>query len=473
MKYVKKLITLLAMLLMLPVSYVWAAAKLPIVIEADHLTYSDATGAVDADGHVAITNDQDKITANKVKGNLKDNLVMIDDMAHLVRPGIQLDGKGIKYDYRQRNGSMAEAAGVIDQPSSAASDFRHNSNLLVTRSVEEKQYVSGSSIVFTPKQLMVSQGIITDCDALSPHYHVSAEKIEIWPGDKMIAYNAKLWIGDKVILSLPKYENSLVKSNKVSQFPRVGYNSADGFMIAQYVDLPVNHNLSLFTDAVYYTKHGFKPLYGLVSEQSNFTAKLYRGEEQNGDHEWIKKEAQFDLQFKPYRLQNTTWTANLTVGAGKWTEGNIKGWRQNYGVYFTKDPLKLSDKWTLKIGTGLERVNYGYNNTSNTIWHWDVGLDGQLSERWNVWTTYAYSDQSGKSVYQYDAIDASRELSAGMMYKYDPKNALAVEAIYNLETNSLKDMDYTWKHNMHCTNMSITYRAKRDQINFKVALGAW
>ena len=472
MQYIKRLLIVAATVMLLPFSYAFAAAKLPIVVESDHLTYSETNGAVTANGNVVITNDKDKITAAAMRGNIKENMVWIDDSAHFSLPNVNMEGKGIQYNYRERAGSITDARGVIEGEQENK-PWRMDDVPGVQNNIN-KQYISGKRIVLDPKQMQLSDGSITSCDAEEPHYHVSAEKIEIWPGDKMIAYNAKLWIGNTVILSLPKYESSLVKDNStVSAFPRIGYNSTNGFMLAQYMELPVSKQVSLFTDAVYYTKDGFKPVYGLVSDQSWFTAKLYRGDEQNGDHEWIKKEAQFDLQFKPYRLQDTSWTANVFLGAGKWTQGDIKGWRQDYKLYFSKDPLKLSDKWMVTTGAGFERVNYGYNQTSNNIWQLDIALIGHLNDRWNVWTSYDYNHQTGKSVYDYDNIDVAKELTTGFLYRVDKKNAVGVETVFNMENNTVKDVDYTWRHNMHCWDTSITYRAKRDQVNFQVSLGAW
>lgn len=472
MHFIKKLMVLLVTFVLLPLSYTFAAGKLPIVIEADHLSYSEDNGAITANGHVVITNDKDKVMADTMHGNVKDNMVWINDSAHFLQPNLDLQGKGIQYNYKGRTGSVLDARGVIEGEQTART--WRTDDVPGVEDNTEQLYVSGKSIAFDPKQLQVNNGVVTGCDAEDPHYHLSAEKIEIWPGDKMISYNAKLWIGNTVILSLPKIESSLVKDDStVSAFPRVGYNSTNGLMIAQYFELPVNKQLSLFTDAVYYTKDGFKPVYGLVSNQSKFTAKIYRGDEQNGDHEWVTKEAQFDLQFKPYRLKDTSWTANLFIGDGKWTQGDIKGWRQDYKLYFAKDPLKLSDKWMLTTGTGFERVNYGYNQTSNDIWQWNIALIGHLNDRWNVWTSYDYNHETGKSVYDYDNIDVEKELTTGFMYRVDKKNAIGVETVFNLETNTVKDVDYTWKHNMHCWDASITYRAKRDQVNFNVALGKW
>ena len=146
-------------------------AKVPIVIEADNLSFSDATGDLFADGNVVFTKEQETILTDHMRGNSKQTEVWIDGEATLMQPGAKLVGTGTHYNYTSRLGNMDKAKGKVGN-----------------------EYISGDTMDFSPTKLVAYNGVMTKCPAIVPDYHVSADKVEIWPGEKMIAYNAKFWL---------------------------------------------------------------------------------------------------------------------------------------------------------------------------------------------------------------------------------------------------------------------------------------
>lgn len=428
-----------------------AKAKAPITLEGDELSFSDATGQVFAKGNVVVTQNDVKLTTDILNGNTKQSLVWTDSPATVTQPGINLVGTGLKFNYGNNTGNLDKASGKVN-----------------------RQFVTGHEIeLVSPSELIINDGTMTACPAKVPDYHISAEKIEIWPGEKMIAYNAKFWIKKKVIFSLPKYQTSLKKGEGESQFPRVGYTSDDGVFISQYLEYPVMANLAAYADLGYYSKRGFEPVYGLISRQTNYTINAFQGEFRNGDDEWVKMEPEVEFRLNPQRLGNTGFTANFSASHGKWKEGSVSGWRQDYNFYLSHDPIKLSNVFSLNLGTGYERLNYGYNDTSNNVWRFDSMLNAKASDKLNIWTGYSYRNQSGTSPYDYDRIDISRELISGFNYKIDRMNALKVNTSYDLDLQRFEDIDYTWQRNLHCWEAEITYREKRDQLTMKISTAKW
>lgn len=425
-------------------------AKAPIVIEADKLYFSDLTGDLYAQGNVQVTQGEDKLLAALVQGNTKQGEVWVDGKATLVQPEAELIGSQSRYNYQHHTGSILKASGIIG-----------------------KDRVQAENINILPDQYILSNGTVTRCPAQVPDYHISARKIEIWPGEKMIAYDAKFWIKDKVIFSLPKFQKSLVRTDTVAAFPRVSYSSENGFGIAQYLEVPVAGEVAAFTDLAYYSKRGFEPTVGLVTRQPGYTLQMTYGSEDNNDHEWVDKEPDFALKFKPYRLGHTALTVNFSASAGKWSEGAVTGTRRSYNFYLANDPIKLSDTLALTLGGGYEKVFYGYNDTTNTIWRYDIKLTAKPGDRLEAWTGYSYNNQSSISPYQYDRIDTPRELYGGFMYKIDRLNGLGLKMSYDVDADRVKDLDYTWRRNLHCWEADITYRAKRDQVSIKVSAVQW
>jgi LPS-assembly protein len=425
--------------------------KAPIVVEADELYFSDSTGDLYARGNVQIKQNEDKVEANILKGNTQKNEVWTDGEAVISRPGMELTTTGMRYNLNDHSGSMQSSKGTI-----------------------EKLHITSKAITTSPVHTTMNEGTVTGCPAEVPDYHISAERVEIWPGDKMIAYNAKFWIKNTVIFSLPKYQSSLQEGEEGGfAFPKPTYSSDNGIGISQHIEYPFSPRLAAFADLDYYSKVDFKPMYGLISRNSNFTAKLAYGNEENDDNEWIKKEPELSVKLNSQRLGSSSLTLNASAGWGQWNEGDVRGTHSGFSMYLSNDPIKLGSKVTLKVGTGFDRNFYGYNDSTNSVFHFDSRLDIKANSRLNTWLGYSYSSDIGTTPYEFDRIDVSKEGKVGFMYQVDRLNGFGVKLRYDLEHGSTEDIDYTWRRNLHCFEADITYRAKRDEIRVKVDAVKW
>jgi len=425
--------------------------KAPIVVEADELYFSDASGDLYAKGNVQIKQNDDKVEADILKGNTQKNEVWTEGDAVLSRPGMKLTTTGMHYNLNDHSGSMQSSKGTI-----------------------ERLHITSKAITTAPVHTTMNNGTVTGCPAEVPDYHISADRVEIWPGDKMIAYNAKFWIKNTVIFSLPQYQSSLQEGQDSGfAFPKPSYSSDNGFGIEQHIEVPFSPRLAVFADLDYYSKVNFKPMYGLISRNSNFTAKLGYGNEENDDHEWIKKEPELSLELKSQRLGTSSLTLNASAAWGQWNEGSVRGTHSGFGLYLSNDPIAIGSKTTLKLGTGFDRNFYGYNDSNNSVLHFDSMLDMKPNSRLNTWLGYSYSSNIGTTPYEFDRIDVSKEGRIGFMYQVDRLNGIGVKVRYDLEHGSTQDIDYTWKRNLHCFDANITYRAKRSEVRVKIDAVKW
>ncbi len=422
--------------------------KAPIVIEGDKLSFSEETGDMFAEGNVVVKQNTDVITTDIMRGNNKTTEIWIDGSATLQQPGTELVGFGTHYNYTTRLGNMHNVKGLVG-----------------------KEHITSNNLEFYPEKLVTLQSTATKCPAIVPDYHMSADRIEIWPGEKMVAYNAKFWIGKMVIYSMPRYQTSLKKDEAQSAFPSIGYHSGDGLTISQHLEYPIEDNLTAFADVDYYSKHGFKPSYGFISKQKGYSLKLYSSNEENSDDEWVKKEPELLFTLDPIKSGKVT--GYFTASAGKWKEGDVSGWRRDLKMRVNRNPIQLSKAVTLNVGVGYEKVYYGYDNSSNNIWSFNTNITAKPNDRLETWLGYAYYDQSGTSVYEYDKIDNDRELYTGFMYKVDKMNSFGVKMKYDIDHSRVEDLDYTWRRNLHCWQADITYREKRSQVNVKLSTIAW
>ncbi|MCE5286366.1 MAG: LPS-assembly protein LptD [Pelosinus sp.] len=412
----------------------------PMVIEGDKLSFSDKNGDVSAQGNVSIVQNQEKILTDEVRGNTKKSEFWIDGKFDFSQPGATLSGVGSYYNYNTHMGTMKSAGGKV-----------------------ESQYVSGKSIDVSPTEYIIHDGTITKCPAKVPDYHISASKIEVWPDDKLIAYNAKFWIKDMVIYTMPKYLISLKKDAK-SVFPRIGYNSSDGFSIHQYFNYPLNDKFSVYADPGYFSKYGFKMNAGIIEQEANYTLSLVQGDYEDSNNNWIKKEPEFKLDFGTKRIGKSPLSYNLWASYGKWKHDSIVSWHQDYNLYFSRDAIALAPSVKLYLGTGVELIRESYNSTDNNILKYDATLTKDWSSKLNGWLGYHYTGNN-QTLFAYDQNELARELDIGFSYKIDKMNAVVVQQSYDMANNRIKDLDYTWKRNLHCWELDIQYRAKRGQIN--------
>jgi hypothetical protein len=436
------------------VAAVKTAPKAPITIAADHLTFSDETGDVFAKGNVVVQQNTDVLRTDAMHGNTKQTEVYIDGKATIEQPGTTLVGTHTHYNYTTKLGAMQQVTGTTG-----------------------KEHISGDNMEMLPGEWIAHNGVTTRCPAKVPDYHISADKIEIWPGDKMIVYNAKFWLGKMVIYTMPKYQISLKtggEGEKESAFPRINYTNTDGISIKQYIEYPISDKVAVFADLKYYSKAGFKPEYGLFDRERNYTFSAVQGEYNDSNGNWIKKEPEFKIDFGSHRMGKLPISYIFNTSYGKWTNGSKTSWHQEENLYFTRDAITLSKNLYLGLGTGLQRIHESYNDSVINSFKFDASLTKQWLPKWTVTAEYHYTkNTTAAALFNYNAADMAREAALGFIYKIDKMNSFGVRESYDLVNKRIYDQDYTWYRNLHCWQAAITYRAKRRQFKFDISTTRW
>jgi LPS-assembly protein len=414
-------------------------ANVPITVEADELYFSDLTGDLFAKGKVVVTKGPDQVLGEVIRGNSKQNEVWADDNATFLQPGTRLVGSTTRYNFNSHSGTMLKAAGQVD-----------------------REKVTGQNIEMLPEEIIINDGTITTCPAKVPDYHVSASKVEIWPGDKLIAYNAKFWIKDKVIYTLPKYQKSLQKDAQ-SEFPQLGYSSQDGFSLKQHFEYPLTNKIAAYGDLAYYTKAKFKPAYGIFDNEGSYKIDLTQGNYRDVDGNWIKKEPELNLHLFSRPVGKLPIDYSFTAIYGKWTDAYKTSWHQDYSLYFSGHPIPINKTTTLYLGTGMENIRESFNGSQQTILRYDATMGKSWSPKFYTWVGYHYT-RNDLSLFEYGRNDLSKELDTGFSYQIDKMNTVVFSQTYDVTNNRIYDQDYTWRRNLHCWEANITYRAKRDQV---------
>ena len=425
----------------------------PIEIVADEMYFSDKTGELFAKGNVVITQDQTKIYADIIRGNDKQTEVWVDGQVRLIEPKTDLVGMKIRYNYGSKFGMMQDLSGKC------GNDF-----------------VTGKRAHFENAKYTIYEATMTGCPTKgTPDYRTTARKVEIWPNDKVIAYDASVWIKNTIVYTTPRYKKSLKKiDEKDNEYPRFGYQDKDGFYIGQTFTFPLTEETSAFLDAMYYSAAGFKPTIGLQHQTSRYGIQGVYGETRDGNGNWIKKEPEFSLNLYSQKIGSTHINYSANAVYGQWTDAAKSSWHQDYSLYFSRDPIYFDQEktWTLNLGTGFQHVRESYNNSFQNIFRYNVGLSKKISPSLTTWAAYNFTDNNN-SAFAYNKIDVPQEGILGLSWKVNNRTTLSYYTSYDLANSRTYENYYTINHSFHCWETALTYRAMKQEFIWTVAIVRW
>ena len=419
----------------------------PIEIVADEMYFSDKTGELFAKGNVVITQDKSKILADIIRGNDKETQVWVDGLARLTDPLTNITGMKLRYHYGSQFGFMQDVQGKCDH-----------------------DYISGKNVHYEQGKLTAYHATTTTCPAKGvPDHRITARKIEIWPGDRMVAYDAKIWIKNFVLYSTPRYSRSL--KDDETEFPSFGYEDPDGFFIKQRLNYALTDRITAYTDLAYYSKAGFKPDFGISDYETDYSLKLITGYFKDGDGRRVRKEPelQFDWHQKP--IGKTKWNFYFTATYGKWTDDYKSSWHEDYNLYFPRNPIYLDKKktWTWNNGFGFEWIRDSYNSSSQNLTKFNTSLSKRLTPWLTAWIGYNYTSNNA-SVFSYNQVNVTNELVRGFHIQLTKKTGLSFVNSYDMLHNRTYENYITLHQNLHCWNSRLEYRTQAKQWRWDVVV---
>ena len=426
----------------------------PITFEGDDISFDERTGEVLAKGHVKITQAESRVLADAIKGNTKTDEVHIEDKAHMLqvsKPRVVLDGYKTDYNYEKKTGVMSNAKGKL-----------------------EKQYITGEKLEFYPERVVLYNGTVTKCSAKVPDYHTSAAKIEIWPNERMVLHNVKFWIKNKVILSKSFYTVDLSNNAKDTIFPRVDYNSADGVSISQTLDYPLYKNVKAYVDVNYYFKYGFKNVYGTTWDNANNHLNLQDGSFEDSDDNWIKKEPTLKYFYGTNRIGTSPFKYDIGAEIGRWTDSKKTSWHRKYYVDLSRDPIDFGKKLYLHTSAQYSVTEESYDDSRINGLSYNAVFVKEFNDRLAVYSGYHYTQNTkANSLFNYDSEDYAKKWESGISYRVDDRNRIVIGENYDLDSKTIKDVDYYWYHDIHCAQMILRYREKRQSWQVHFAFTPW
>jgi len=428
----------------------------PVAFEGDDLSFDERTGAVYAKGNVRITQIGARMTTDEVTGNTKSQDVYIDDKAHMLQtrtdsPRVSLDGYKTKYNYGKKTGQMENGVGKVGH-----------------------QYVTGEKIEFYPKEVIIYKGTATKSGAKKPVYHSSAEKIEIWPNNRMILHNVKFWLGNKVIYKKDKYVVDISPGAKDTIYPQFGYDSDDGASVSQSFDYPLANKVRAYAKLTYFTKQGFANVYGTEWNNAGHHYDVEYGNFEDGDNHWMKKEPTFHYSYGN-RIGTTPFNYGFTAEIGRWYDKGITSVHKKGELTISRDAIHFGPTWDLYTSVGYSYTLESYDHSTVKGLSYDATLLKRFDTKWAAFTGYHYTrNNSQNTLFDFDVDSYSKKLETGVSYRMDNVNRFVIGGNFDIENNKLADVDYFWYHDIaNFAELVFRYRAKRNNWHIGFQFTPW
>ena len=102
-------------------------------------------------------------------------------------------------------------------------------------------FVNGKSVTGLPGLVHAQQSRVTTCDLPVPHYFLISDRVDIYPGDKLIAYDSDLYVLGRRVLHVPWFILFL-NQRRSPIVPDAGYNDAEGYYLRLLYQYVINPN---------------------------------------------------------------------------------------------------------------------------------------------------------------------------------------------------------------------------------------
>ena len=269
-----------------------------------------------AEGGVEIRHQGLTLKGESLVVDLANNHLELAGGATLLLEEGEIKGEALHYDLSTGEWSFFAAQATIEVP-------KFNSPV----------YLLGEVFEGAPQRLVITNGTATTCSLQEPHYHLQAERLEIYPDDRIVIRNVVYREG-KIPLFYWPYLSLPIREEGRLNLPEIGYTVAGGWFIGAKWDVRLHENLWGKVHGQYHQRTGFV---------LGFSGDYRLGDNQTG---------RFSTEYRQ----------NRPVGGGQW--------RGSLSHQLSLGPLTLS-------GILDRRINYTFSGISRDVLQSQLQLWGQ------------------------------------------------------------------------------------------------
>jgi len=197
-------------------------------IMSERIVFSEELGLAEFFGDVTLETETVLIHADEASYNRQTDLAVARGIVSVrTTDGITYWGSALEYDARTRNWQFLDysteyPAAYLGAPFIAP------------------VYVNGKNASGLVNGVRATNSVVTTCDLPNPHYYLKSRRVDIYPQDKLIAYDNDLYVLGHRVLHVPWFFLSL-KQHRAPIVPDAGWNEQEGYylrLLYQYVLSP-------------------------------------------------------------------------------------------------------------------------------------------------------------------------------------------------------------------------------------------
>ena len=413
----------------------------PVTVLADYIHYDNVSGDIFAEGNVRILRGDQTLSADRMDGNVNTGDIWTKTKTRFEETTSHSDfvSDSAEYNYNTKTGNLYNVSGKTGT-----------------------QYVTFDTAEILPEKIVGQNAMMTRCNAQehTKCQHTTATRVDIWPNDRLIAYNANVYILGKKIYHQDRYVTSLGDdANK--QIPRVGYNDDHGVYIKHTIAYPLGNKTSIGADLMAATSLGGRTKGWLRHNETNFSTQYSYGYFEDSDNEWIKKEHNIRINYHQKHLFKTPLKYRFWFERGHWKDKYRRSWHTEAGAYLTHDQLYLGSKSTyLILGTGYRKLKESHGDIEKDEYRYDATLYKIFSPKYSV--SARYSDiRNNYDLFDYDSVKVDKSVTYTMNIKFDRMNKVSLSQQYDLDRNRVYKNRIEYTRNLHCWEIVFSYQRER------------
>lgn len=432
-------------------------SKMPVIVKGDHVEYENGTGDFVATGKVKLGQGPTELSTNYAFGNMKTGDIYLLEGGTIMEPGNRTEGKWAHYNYNTKTGEMKEVKGRGFKDSYTA-----------------------PHVMLMPDKLIADQGgTTTRCTAKehTPCLHVKAKTLEIYPKEKIVAHDVKVYMKGLHVYSRKLWINDLNKERSNFLRPSFGWNGGDnGFYGKLSFDEQLSKKDSVSADLYQYSRAGFKPEYKFHHYEKNWDFRYFNGWQEDDDW-WYHKQNDFRFRYKPHHFIKgipLTISANYEYGLwSKWNPKNdktrtfnytglggkagTKSWHREYAYYVNHDPIKIfGPDTTLHLTYGRKWVHESLSDENRITNMYYQTLRQKVGSNLNLWVSNLRENKTS-SLFDLSSSDMDREFRAGAQYRFGKNDTFSIVNRYDYQKHEQYQTTYTWFHRFCCWAFEVSY----------------
>lgn len=421
-----------------------ASDPMPINLSADHAEYDSTSGDFHATGNVIIIQGPEKLLTTAAVGNMKTGDVWLKTGGTLIEAQSTMKGEWVHYNFNSKTGEIKQISGKT-----------------------VKEFYDAPHATIYPDKIVVDKGGKASlCPAKKhpPCLSITANTFEIYPKDKMVAHDVKVFVRGKHIYSRDLWINRF-NDNQTKILPRAGYDGDNGTYLGVEIGQPISEKTNLNAELTQYSKAGFRSLYKIDHDERNFRVSYLYGWDEDDDV-WYKKQNTWRIDYKNHHIIDglpLSYSANFEYGL--WNRYDLKtkktgpkSWHKEYAVYLNHDPIYFfnSKNTVLNLTIGKKWVHESITDETRSTNMYYATLGQKMGPQWRTWVGF-YREDITSSLFDIGQPDMAKELRNGLQWTPDSRNVISVVNRYDIGKHNNYETDYRWLHKFCCWALEFTY----------------